>query len=315
MFRRRQLPAVGEPKSKPKPQSDAQYKPCPTESKCTPRRASPKKGEKKLYSQDKEDYRNNNYTFNAYNSSDSKTRVTKQKGEATSAKAAGKGGEIVQSDDGGTESDVDIKLVKTPISKTPRARTKVAGTKGGAKIQMERSVESGSDIKLTAKTPTPKKPRAKPKGRAIGDSPDGDAVNDGDNKLVKTPMPKKPRGIKLERGGRSGAGRAKTPTMPRKPIASRSKSTMKMSHEDPFTTKLPLVSPIHGGNTDDAKGSFPEGMPSKASPPRGSPMDGIETDKYVAATAMLELMTSNRDCEMMAMPQQERVNTGHDGRD
>ncbi|KAF9135969.1 hypothetical protein BGW39_009943 [Mortierella sp. 14UC] len=227
-----------------------------------------------------------------------RARVVKKK-EAAAGKVTGKRGEVVQSEVGDIESDFDVKPVITPAPKKPRPRTKGGGGGVGVNVQVKRDVEPGDDPKPAVKPSTPKSLRAKPKGGVTGDPPDTEAVTNGDTKLVKTPTPKRPRG---------GTGRAKAPTTPRKPCAPRSTMITTMA---PVAPTAPLFSPIHADDAYAAEGTPSTGPPSKAPFPFDSPMDGVEMEKYVAATTILTLMTPNRDYEMITMPQQERNGRGY----
>ena len=191
---------------------------------------------------------------------------------------------------GNTESETDPQLLKIPTTKKPRPSTK-RGAAAGGKAQPEGGeVDSEGDVK-SVKKPAPKKPRAKAKGCRAGDQPEEEEVDsEADAKPVKTLTPKGSR-AKPE-GSRAVSEQTKTLATPKKPLAPRPKKIMKASVVT--TATAPLIASIQ--DNEDGDGS-PVGLPSKVSSPLDSPMDGIETCGSVA---------SNRDCEMMAMPQQER---------
>lgn len=200
---------------------------------------------------------------------------------------------------GDAQSEADPQLLTTPKTKKPRPRAKKGAAVGGEKTQPEGgTIESKGDVK-SVKKPTSRKPRDKAKGRVAGDQPEeGGVDSEADTKPVKTPTPNRSR-AKLE-GSKAASERTKTPATPRKLRTPRPKKNVKASAA---AATAPLIASIQD-NDDGDRSSV--GLPSRVSSPLNSPMDGIET--YRSAAAVLQ--TYNWDCEMMAMPQQERNGGG-----
>ncbi|KAG0069180.1 hypothetical protein BGZ89_003376 [Linnemannia elongata] len=196
-----------------------------------------------------------------------------------------------------TESETVPQLLKTPTTKKPRPRAKKGAAAGRKEARLEGGeVEPKEDVK-SVKKPALKKPEARDKGQGAEDQSEEEEIDaEADAKLVKTLTPMRSR-TKPEGSG-AASERAMTLATPKKPRATRPKKTVKAS-----ASAAPVIASIQ--DNDDGDGSF-VGLPRKVSSLSDSPMDGIETYKFAATV----LQTSNTDCEITAMPQQERNGGG-----
>ncbi|KAG0061338.1 hypothetical protein BGZ90_003623 [Linnemannia elongata] len=196
-----------------------------------------------------------------------------------------------------TESETVPQLLKTPTIKKPRPRAKKGAAAGRREARLEGGeVEPKEDVK-SVKKPALKKPEARDKGHGAEDQSKEEEIDaEADAKLVKTLTPKRSR-TKPEGSG-AASEQAMTLATPKKPRAPRPKKTVKAS-----ASAAPVIASIQ--DNDDGDDSF-VGLPRKVSSLSDSPMDGIETYKFAATV----LQTSNTDCEITAMPQQERNGGG-----
>lgn len=196
-----------------------------------------------------------------------------------------------------TESETVPQLLKTPTTKKPRPRAKKGAAAGRKEARLEGGeVEPKEDVK-SVKKPALKKPEARDKGQGAEDQSEEEEIDaEADAKQVKTLTPMRSR-TKPEGSG-AASERAMTLATPKKPRATRPKKTVKAS-----ASAAPVIASIQ--DNDDGDGSF-VGLPRKVSSLSDFPMDGIETYKFAATV----LQTSNTDCEITAMPQQERNGGG-----